>query len=184
MTERVLLDTCVLYPTLLRQLLLETAEAGLFTPLWSPRILDEWRHAAARSGQLEATLTEGEIARITALFPDASTLPDPTVTQSLVLPDPDDAHVLAAAIAGRADSLLTVNLKDFPTRVLGHNGLFRREPDTFLLELRDRDRDVVTGIVKAATQKALSAIGSDATPRSLLKRARLPRLGKALFASR
>ena len=44
MTERVLLDACVLVPATTRGLLLGAAEAGMFTPLWSQKILDEWKH--------------------------------------------------------------------------------------------------------------------------------------------
>nr|MDJ0860536.1 PIN domain-containing protein [Dinoroseobacter sp.] len=93
MTERVLLDACVLYPTLLRQILIGLAEKGLYTPLWSQRILDEWRHAARRSGPVEATLTEGEISRLSAAFPDSSKALSEAASEGLSLPDPNDVHV-------------------------------------------------------------------------------------------
>ena len=47
---KAVLDACVLYPTVLREILIGVADAGLYTPVWSPRILAEWRHAAARLG--------------------------------------------------------------------------------------------------------------------------------------
>ncbi len=182
MTERVLLDACVLYPTLLRQLLIGAAQQGLYTPLWSPGILDEWRHAAARAGPVEAALTDAEIASLTLEFPHSSTELPEASTDGLSLPDPDDVHVLAAALVAQADSLLTLNLKDFPTRTLSQHGLFRREPDGFLLELLESDPATIQPLVTEAALDAARRVGGDATPRSLLKRARLPRLGKALFA--
>ena len=47
---KAVLDACVLYPTVLREILIGVADAGLYQPLWSARILDEWRHAAVRLG--------------------------------------------------------------------------------------------------------------------------------------
>lgn len=183
MTERVLLDTCVLYPTFLRDVLCGLAEAGLFEPFWSPRILDEWRHAAARSGPLESAGVEAEIARLTARFPNACVTPNPDLQNTLALPDPDDAHVLAAAIAAGADSLLTLNLKDFPTRTVSRHGLFRRDPDGFVMELRSTARETVDQIALDAVARACARPGMDLSQRGLLKRARLPRLGKALFGT-
>lgn len=181
MSERILLDACVLYPTLLRRLLIDTAEAGLYVPLWSARILDEWRHAAARSGPVEAALTDAEITELSTRFPSAGVEGAPETAAALSLPDPDDIHVLAAAITGGADSLLTLNLKDFPTRTLSRNGIFRREPDGLLSEFLGEAPEVVRPLVKRAAEDAARSIGADATPRSVLKRARLPRLGKAVF---
>ncbi|MDD9715389.1 PIN domain-containing protein [Dinoroseobacter sp. PD6] len=177
MTERVLLDACVLYPTLLRALLLSCARAGLFTPLWSPRILAEWSHAAARSGPDEAALVAGEIAILRTAFPDAEITAPNTLTDTLSLPDADDRHVLAAAVHGKADALLTANLKDFPTRTLTRHGLLRYEPDSFLCHLRAAPG--TDALLLPQVQRSADVLG--VTPRSVLKRARLPRLGKALF---
>lgn len=182
MSERVLLDACVLYPTLLRRILMEAADRALFMPLWSSRILGEWQHAAARSGPTEAALTEGEIARLGTRFPEANTIVSPSTEARISLPDPDDAHVLAAAIDGNADSLLTLNLKDFPTRVLSANGVFRRDPDGFLLELLSVSPEAVRDSVVPQAEEAARRLGGETTPRSVLKRARLPKLGKALFS--
>jgi hypothetical protein len=51
---------------------------------------------------------------------------------SLTLPDPDDRHVLAAAIIGRCDVIVTQNLKDFPDAVLACYGIDVQHPDEFL----------------------------------------------------
>ena len=50
----------------------------------------------------------------------------------LELPDPDDRHVLAVAIVGRCDVIVTRNLKDFPVATLTHYGVETQYPDTFL----------------------------------------------------
>lgn len=177
MTERVFLDACVLYPTLLRTMLLTSARAGLFTPLWSPGVLKEWSHAAGRSGPTEAGLVAGEIAVLRAGFPEAEITPPDDLTEVLSLPDPDDRHVLAAALHGEADALLTANLKDFPTRTLTRHGLLRYDPDRFLCNLRGTDD--IDALLCAPVRQASASLGL--APRALLKRARLPRLGKALF---
>ncbi|MEM6276609.1 MAG: PIN domain-containing protein, partial [Pseudomonadota bacterium] len=59
---KILLDACVLYPTVQREILLKTARAGVFTPLWSDRILEEWRRAAARHGPVGEAQGGGGIA--------------------------------------------------------------------------------------------------------------------------
>jgi hypothetical protein len=59
------LDANVLYPTVLREVLLGCAEAGLYQPAWSPRIAEEWARTAARHGGLEdAAWARAEIARL------------------------------------------------------------------------------------------------------------------------
>ena len=118
---KVLIDACVLYPTVLREIVLGLARAEAFVPVWSERILEEWRRAAARHG--DGAIAEAEIASVRALFPDAVADPAPDIEARLILPDPDDVHVLAAAVQAGCDELLTLNLKDFPTRVVGREAL-------------------------------------------------------------
>lgn len=176
--SRVLIDACVLYPTVLREIVLGVAAQGLFTPLWSPRILEEWARAAARNA--DEAIARGEIAAVRTRWPEAEVLPDPETDARLSLPDPADTHVLAAAIAGEADELLTLNIRDFPTRTLSAEGIVRRDPDGFLLELLSAAPDQVRGVVDEVHGTACRLSGEDLSRRALLKRARLPRLGKAL----
>ena len=56
--------------------------------------------------------------------------------EGINLPDPDDRHVLAAAIAGNADVVVTLNMKDFPTERLARYGIEAQHPDTFLIHQR------------------------------------------------
>lgn len=174
--SRVILDACVLYPTVLRQVLLGVADAGYFTPLWSERILEEWARAGAKHGH--DTMARAEIAAVKARWPNAEVAVSEATQARLWLPDPADIHVLAAAIDGRAEALITLNLRDFPTRQVSAEGVVRRDPDGFLVEALgtcEETADVVRDVVAAAQQ-----VGIEGSQRAILKRARLPRLGKAL----
>ncbi len=178
---KVLIDACVLYPTVLREIVLGVAADGGFAPLWSARILEEWRRAAARQGQGE--IAEFEIAAASRRFPDARVSVAPLTEARLSLPDPNDVHVLAAAVDGRADELLTLNLKDFPTNALAAEGIIRRDPDGFLTEIFHAKPELVQRVVTAVMNRAADHGIDVSAPRSLMKRARLPRLGKALYPS-
>jgi len=178
---RVLIDACVLYPTVLREIVIGTASRGLFTPLWSERILEEWRRAAEKRG--ETGIAEVEIAALKALFPASMVSSTAETEARLSLPDADDVHVLAAAIDGGADELLTLNLKDFPTRTLARDDIQLRAPDTFLLELFHGNSSVLKDVLDAVMSKAAGHGIDTSNPRGLMKRARLPRLGKAVYAS-
>lgn len=177
---KVLIDACVLYPTVLRQIVLSVAATGLFAPLWSARILEEWARAAAKLGPEQEVLARGEIAATNALFPDASVAPRPETEAALWLPDPADVHVLAAAIDAGADVLLTLNLRDFPARELDGHGLRAEHPDAFLHRLWATHPEAVGGAVARVHAEAERLSGTGLDLRKLLKRARLPRLGRVL----
>jgi predicted nucleic acid-binding protein len=176
----VFLDACVLYPPVMRALILGAAEAGLFTPAWSARVLAEWRIAVARKEGPEAALAvDAAQARLRAAFPEGEAVPDPDTEAALVplLPDPADAHVLAGARAAGAGTLLTLNLRDFPRRLMAGEGIAARHPDGVLWELASHAPERFAALVRAAT-----GTGDPAAQRRALKRARLPRLGKAMEA--
>lgn len=175
---RVVLDTNILFSSALRRILLEIAEGGWFTPLWSDRILDEWRVTAGRKGM--GAGVEAEIAALRAQHPEAEVICDDSLAATLHLPDPDDAHVLAAAITAGAEELLTQNVRDFPGPVLSAHGVLRRAPDEFLLEALAADPDLVGRAVAGALEEARVRVDPELTRRAFLKRARLPRLGKAM----
>lgn len=179
MTERVLLDANVLFPTVLREILIGTAASGGFVPLWSPRIIEEWARATRRLPEGAEAVARSEIALLRADWPAAEVTPPEALTADLSLPDPDDRHVLAAAIAGRAATLLTCNRADFPTRTLARYAILLREPDGFLTELLHAGIDIAA-VVQAVRAKAERISGRPQPLRPLLKRAGLPRLGKLL----
>jgi hypothetical protein len=173
------LDACVLYPTILREVLTGCAAAGLYRPLWSPRVLEEWARAARKlpDGEIVA---RGEIAALRARWPAAEVSPGAGTTARLWLPDPNDVHVLAAASDAGADVLVTLNLRDFPGRDVAAEGVRALGPDAFLMELWLVEGDAVAAVAERVRATAEAMSGTAQPMRALLKRARLPRLGKAL----
>lgn len=179
---RAVLDACVLYPTVLREILAGVAAAGLYRPLWSERILEEWARATVKLGPGAEAQARGEVAALKAEFPGAMVARAEGIEARLVLPDPADQHVLATAIAGHADCIVTFNARDFPRHVLAAEGIARRDPDGFLWELWSHHPDAVAGVIGRVRARAEAILGQEMPLRALLKRAGLPRLGKAMTA--
>lgn len=180
---KALLDACAIYPTVMRQMLLGVAARGGFTPLWSARILAEWQHAAARLGPVAALQAEAEAVLMGRDWPGAEIAVPPALAARLWLPDAADIHVLAAAVAGGADLIVTLNARDFPRGVLAREGLARADPDAFLLGLWKAAPGPVEAAAMAVLAEARRLSAGDWRMRALLKKARLPRLAKALAAS-
>lgn len=177
---KVLLDTCVIYPTVMREMILGVAEAGAFTPLWSERIIAEWLHAVVKLGPEAEVQAAGEAALMAAHWPGASVRYAPSLEARLWLPDPADCHVLAAAIAGSADGILTLNARDFPRNTLAEEGLWRADPDAFLHGIWQAQPGLVADVAQAVLDKARRLSAGTWEMRPLLKKASLPRLAKAL----
>lgn len=177
---KILIDACVLYPTVMREVVLGAARAGLLHPLWSARLLEEWARAAAKRGPADEIQARGEIALTRTAFPQAEVPPAPGLEARLWLPDPHDIHVLASAIAGSADLILTLNAKDFPKNILAEEGLTRRDPDALLTEFARTEEPIMAEVTGRVLAQARKLSGEDWTLRALMKKARLPRLGKAL----
>ncbi|WP_209424378.1 PIN domain-containing protein [Pararhodobacter sp. SW119] len=170
---RVLLDTCVLYPAKLRDLLLGLAARGLFTPLWSHGIAAEWLHLVARRNPAEHPLVAGLLTKMSARWPEGRV--SAGAPEALDLPDAADRHVLAAAIAGDAALILTDNWRDFPVWALDPHGMKAVTPDNFVMQLWLDAPDAV-----ASEVAALWPGMAGAELRKALRKAGLPRLGKAL----
>lgn len=177
---RAVLDACVLYPTVLREILIGVAGKGLYQPLWSERILEEWARATAKLGPGAETVARGEIVALRDAWPRAIVPETPEEEARLWLPDRADRHVLATAIAGDAPVIVTFNLSDFPRRVLQQHGLRAEHPDPFLLNLYNSAPAAVAEAVEKVRATAERLSGVPQPVRGLLKRAGLPRLGKAL----
>ncbi|MFN3280738.1 MAG: RSP_2648 family PIN domain-containing protein [Tabrizicola sp.] len=179
---KAVLDACVLYPTVLREILQGAGEAGLFQPVFSERILREWVLATAKLGPEAPAIAAGEAAAFRAAFPRGLVRVHPEIEAGLLLPDPNDRHVLATAIASGADAIVTFNAQDFPGHVLAAEGIARRDPDGFLWELQSRHPEAIAAIVETVRAKAEAISGQPVALRPLLKRARLFRLAKAMGA--
>ena len=133
MSVAAFLDANVLYPATLRSVMMELALAGAFRPLWSERVHDEWTNALQRD---RPDLLPDKIKRTRALMlahvEDAMVAGYEHLIDALVLPDPDDRHVLAAAIHGGASTIVTANAKDFPATALVAHDIMALTPDEFI----------------------------------------------------
>lgn len=177
---RVVLDACVLFPVSVRKILLGVAEKRLFTPLWSEKILDEWQFAAAKSDKKLFDQTKVEILLLKSYWEESLIPKNEAVENQLILPDMNDRHVLATAITGKAEILLTNNLRDFPSRVLGKYGIIPRSPDNFLLEIYYIFPDLITVLTNAAFESAREYRLNITSEKLFLKRSGLSRLAKHL----
>ncbi|MDX8354836.1 PIN domain-containing protein [Cognatiyoonia sp. IB215182] len=128
-----LLDANILYPAPLRDVVMQLAVTDIFKAKWSADIHREWIDALMRNephrdlAALERTRDLMNQATRDCLVTGYQTL-----VASLDLPDPDDRHVLAAAIVGRCDVIVTQNLKDFPNAAIEPFGIEAQHPDDFL----------------------------------------------------
>lgn len=178
---KLVLDACVLFPTVMREVLIGAADLGHYQPLWSARILEEWARAAARLGPQGEAQARSEIALLRAAWPGAEIAPAPGVEARLWLPDAADVHVLATAVTGFADGIITMNRQDFPKHILAEEDLQRFDPDGFLYDLWIRDPEGMQRVGEMVLDKANRLSQRDGWEmRPLLKKARLPRLAKAL----
>jgi len=152
-TLAVLYDACVLYPAPLRDLLVWLGLSGRFRARWSRAIHEEWKRNLLRK---RPDLSRARLDRTSDLMDKA--IPDCLVEgyealmADLSLPDPDDRHVLAAAIHGEASVIVTFNLRDFPRAALAPFGIEALHPDDFILKLLERD--AVAVISAAQRQRA------------------------------
>lgn len=129
------LDTCVLLKPYLCDTLLTTAEAGIYRPLWSPSVMAELERNLARWG-LDSKQVTHRVQQMNEAFPDALVTGYDALIAD-VTNHPKDRHVLAAAVRGGAEALVTENFRDFPPEaVRGHN-IEVVSQDTFLLDQLD-----------------------------------------------
>jgi hypothetical protein len=151
-----ILDANVLYPNLLRDILLSLAVAGLYHARWTTHINDEWtRNLIANRPDIESKIGL-LLEQVNAAVPDCLVEDYEYLIDSLALPDADDRHVLAAAIVGHADAIVTANLKDFPAKVMVKYGIEVQHPDDFVmnqLELRPFEALEVFKGVRAKRRK-------------------------------
>lgn len=135
-----LVDACSLVDTMRRNLLLTLAEAEFFRIRWSVTIMEETEHAIARiavsKGYADAA-ARGARARLAMerAFEEASIADfEPFMAVAAALPDQGDHHVLAAALKIQAQTIITENLRDFPTDILAPLGIEARSADDFIAD--------------------------------------------------
>jgi len=177
-----LLDACVLHPMAMADALMSLASSGLYAAKWSRTIESEW------------------IASIEARRPDLTgklgyrrdqmreAVPDWEVEErawqslagSLKLPDPEDVHVLAAAMAGHADCIVTANLRDFPAAVAGPLGIEIIHPDQFIVAQWDLDQLVAVAAFKRMRMRWRKPAATAEDFAAALERAGLPATAQRL----
>jgi predicted nucleic acid-binding protein len=135
------LDTNVIYPIDIRDILFWFASFDLFTPKWSKHIFDEWENVMRRKGITQEEVKK-RILKAQLAFPDALVDNyDPLIT-NLDLPDEKDRHVLAAAIKTNASVIITNNIKDFPADYLARFGIAAKSADDFISEIIDQNIEI------------------------------------------
>ncbi len=146
-------DACVLYPAPLRDFLMWLGLSGRFRARWSRDIHEEWKRNLLLN---RPDLTRAQVDRTSDLMDRA--IPGGLVDRyealvaGLTLPDPDDRHVLAAAIRCGASVIVTFNQRDFPADVLASYGIESQHPDEFVENLFDLDAAAV--VAAARRQRA------------------------------
>jgi predicted nucleic acid-binding protein len=154
--QRIFVDTNVLFPFSVMDLLLGLSEDGVHTVLWSNALLDEWERVIVREHQRTPETAASVTAAIRTFFADDKV--ELATYEHLIeqMPgnDPDDHHHMAAAIAGRASVLVTENLKDFPAQPLAERGLRVVRPDDYLCEVLDQVPDeIIDTVLRIAAEK-------------------------------
>ncbi|GAB3154865.1 PIN domain-containing protein [Micromonospora sonneratiae] len=177
-----LLDANVLVPNALRDTLLRLAESDLYRPLWSPDIIAETRRTILRLRPgIEPKRLDAMFNCMNEAFSDALlTGYEPLVGG--MTNDEGDRHVLAAAVVGRADVIVTSNIKHFPRRTLDPLNIEALEPDRFLCLQYDLAPSLVVGVIKEQSADTGRAAGKiRLTVETLLDQ--LSNLGAPTFAS-
>lgn len=130
------LDTNVIYPVDVRDILLWFAHYELYTPKWSGHILNELSSVMKARGIPEPRI-QVQVERISKAFPDALVIGYEPLLPSLELKDEKDKHVLAAAIKANAHVIVTNNLRDFPENYLATFELVVKSADDFITDIID-----------------------------------------------
>jgi len=178
---RTFIDTNVLFPFSVMDLMLALTEDGIHTVLWSDPLLNEWERVIVRSGRRSGEAASAITSAIRQHFPDGYV---PTADFAHLIDrmpgdDPDDRIHMAAAIGGAATHLVTYNLTDFPTAALARCGVTVIDPDAYLLMLlAESCEEVLATVDRLAAEKRRPPMTTD----DLL--GRLEKAGVSQFAAR
>jgi len=143
-------DANVLYPAQLRDLLMRLAVRGVVRAHWSEDIHEEWtRNILANHPDLQRSDVRRTRQLMDRALPDACVEEYEHRLESIALPDPDDRHVLAAALEVEATWIVTFNLRDFPVERLQPYGIEALHPDALLLRLLGKSENAVIDVMRS-----------------------------------
>ncbi len=131
-TFTVFIDANVFYGHRLRSLVMYLAQTKMFRARWSEKVHDEWTRNLAHNNKIDISKLGKIRTLMNTAVPDASVTGYDMLENSFELPDPDDKHILAAAVLTRADLIMTFDVKDFPADILEPLRLATIHPDIFL----------------------------------------------------
>jgi predicted nucleic acid-binding protein len=173
-----LLDACTVVPIVRADTLLRIAEREMYCPKWSDRIIEEARRAIEK---IHPGISTEKIAKrfndMNKVFDEALVNGWESLVPTIELPDPDDRHVVAAAILGGAQLIITDNIKDFPADALEPFGIEAVTADDFLLDQLDLNRRIVLNVIE---EQAKFTSNPHLEPQDLI--ARLEQAGVPRFA--
>ena len=152
-TSTALFDACVLYPQTLRDLLLNLARTGLFHARWTDLINAEWTRKLLEKNPGKADRVARTLALVNQSVEECLISGYEDVIPTLQLPDSDDRHILAAAIVGGVDVIVTLNLDDFPPERLEPFGIEAQHPDMFVAHLIGLDQAVCCAAIRRMRER-------------------------------
>ena len=133
----------------MRDLLMWLALTRRFRARWPEQIQAEWsRNLLTKRPDLNKEHVTQTVTKMNEAVPDCLVSGYEHIIDQLQLPDPDDRHVLAAAIRSGAAAIVTINLKDFPKTVLAEFDIFAIHPDDFIMDLADLEPQVLERAAK------------------------------------
>lgn len=169
----------MIYGALLNDVILRVAEQGCFDPYWSEDVLVELHRNLVEVADISDVSARGRISAMAEAFPTAAVTGYEPLIPSMTC-DPKDRHVLAAAVTGRCEVLVTFNTDDFPDASFSAFGLGVVHPDPFLLDQLDLHP---VGVQRALLGFCVEAARPPMTVEDLaagLERAGVPRFAAAV----
>lgn len=131
----------MLYPAPIRDIIIELGNKGLFQAKWTEQIHEEWiGNLLKNRSDLSRKKLERTRDFMNKALPDCLIRCYEELIDTIVLPDPNDRHVVAAAIQCNAQVIITSNIKDFPENILQQHDILAVHPDDFFLDQLDLDR--------------------------------------------
>lgn len=134
---RVFVDTNVLFPFSVMDLMLALSEDGVHDVMWTDRLLDEWERVIVRERQRSVDAAAAVVASVREFFRDTRIREESyrNLVSQVDGPDSDDCHHMAAAVAAQVRFVITWNSRDFESTFLDRHGVCVVDPDTYLCEL-------------------------------------------------